>query len=122
MTLEVASDDPFLRAVLALAVVTVAQAVAMSAWLAWREKGELTRVIATRRTAVWMGITGMAGSICWFTAFTLQNAAYVFAVGQVEVIFSMAASVLVFGERIAGRELAGIALLTASILGLVFLG
>jgi drug/metabolite transporter (DMT)-like permease len=121
-TLEVASDDPFLRAVLALAAVTVSQAVAMSAWLAWREKGELTRVIAARRTAVWMGITGMAGSLCWFTAFTLQNAAYVFAVGQIEVIFSILASVLIFHETMARKELTGIALLTASILGLVLLG
>jgi drug/metabolite transporter (DMT)-like permease len=121
-TLEVASDDPFLRAILALAAVTLSQAVAMSAWLAWREKGELSRVIAARRTAVWMGITGMAGSLCWFTAFTLENAAYVFAVGQVEVIFSIAASVLFFGETISRREFAGIGFLTLSILALVLLG
>lgn len=121
-TLEVASADPFLRAVLALAAVTVSQTVAMSAWLMWRETGELTRVIAARKTAVWMGITGMAGSLCWFTAFTLQNAAYVFAVGQIEVIFSIAASVLFFGEKMARKELVGIGFLTASILGLVLLG
>ena len=90
----------------------------MAAWLAWRETGEITRVIAARRTAVWMGITGMGGSLCWFTAFTLQNAAYVFAVGQIEVIFSLAASVLFFREKIVGREMLGIGLLSASILGL----
>lgn len=121
-TLEVASDDAFLRAVLALAAVTVSQAVGMSAWLMWREPGEVTRVIAARKTAVWMGISGMAGSICWFTAFTLQNAAYVFAVGQIEVIFSIAASVLFFSEKMARKELAGIGLLTLSILGLVLAG
>ena len=121
-TLTVASDDAFLRAVLTLAAVTVSQALAMSGWLIWRERGELGRVIAARKTAVWMGITGMAGSICWFTAFTLENAAYVFAVGQIEVIFSIAASVLFFGETMARRELAGIGLLSVSILGLVLLG
>lgn len=121
-TLEVASDDAFLRAVLALAAVTVSQAVGMSAWLMWREPGEVSRVVAARRTAVWMGISGMAGSLCWFTAFTLQNAAYVFAVGQIEVIFSIAASVLFFSETMARRELAGIGLLTLSILGLVLIG
>ena len=120
-TLEIASDDPFLRAVVTLAVVTSAQATGMAAWLSWREGGEITRVIAARRTAVWMGITGMAGSLCWFTAFTLQNAAYVFAVGQIEVIFSLMASVLFFREKVAGRELLGIALLSVSILALVLL-
>ncbi|WP_137701567.1 DMT family transporter [Marimonas lutisalis] len=121
-TLEVASDDPFLRAVIALAAVTLSQTIGLSAWLAWREKGELRRVIAARRTAVWMGLTGMAGSLCWFTAFTLQNAAYVFAVGQIEVIFSIFASVLFFGETITRREYAGIGFLTASILVLVLFG
>ena len=118
-TLEIASDDAFLRALVTLAVVTTSQALALILWLAWRERGELGRVIAARRTAVWMGITGMGGSLCWFTAFTLQNAAYVFVVGQIEVIFSLLASVLFFREKITGREFLGIALLSISIVGLV---
>ena len=118
-TLEIASDDPFLRACVTLAIVTASQALGMAAWLAWRERGEITRVIAARRTAVWMGITGMGGSLCWFTAFTLQNAAYVFAVGQIEVIFSLMASTLFFREKVSARELMGIALLSISIIGLV---
>lgn len=120
-TLEIASADPLLRAAVSLAVVTSAQTIGMALWLAWREPGQVTAVWTARKTAVWMGITGMGGSLCWFTAFTLQNAAYVFAVGQVEVIFSLAASVLFFRERISARESAGIALLTASILSLVLL-
>lgn len=118
-TLEIASADPFLRAGLSLAVVTVMQAIALTLWLIWREPGQVGRVIAARRTAVWMGLTGMAGSLCWFTAFTLQNAAYVFAVGQVEVIFSLFASVLFFGERITRREGVGIALITLSVIAVV---
>ena len=120
-TLEIASDDPFLRACVTLAIVTASQALGMAAWLVWRERGEITRVIAARRTAVWMGITGMGGSLCWFTAFTLQNAAYVFAVGQIEVIFSLIASTLFFHEKVSVRELVGIALLSVSIIGLVLL-
>ncbi|MEO3415411.1 DMT family transporter [Roseovarius sp. CAU 1744] len=120
-TLEIASDDAFLRACVTLAVVTTSQAIGMVAWLHWREPGEISRVIAARRTAVWMGITGMAGSLCWFTAFTLQNAAYVFAVGQIEVIFSLMASVLFFREKVAAREVLGIGLLSLSILALVLL-
>ena len=120
-TLEIASDDAFLRAVVSLAVVTTGQALGMAAWLAWRERGEVARVIAARRTAVWMGLTGMGGSLCWFTAFTLQNAAYVFAVGQIEVIFSLVASVLFFREKVTGREMLGIGLLSLSILALVLL-
>ena len=120
-TLEISSADPLLRAGVALAVVTTSQAFGMAVWLAWRERGQIACVWQARRTAVWMGITGMAGSLCWFTAFTLQNAAYVFAVGQIEVIFSMMASVLFFKERISGREFVGIGMLSASIVLLVLL-
>jgi len=118
-TLEIASADPLVRAALALCVVTLLQAVGLSLWLMWREPGQLGQVIAARRTAVWMGITGMAGSLCWFTAFTLESAALVFAVGQVEVIFSLLAAVLFFGERITAREGMGIGLITLSVLGVV---
>lgn len=120
-TLEIASADPVLRAALSLAVVTVMQAVGLSLWLRWREPGQVGRVIAARRVAVWMGLTGMAGSLCWFIAFTLQNAALVFAVGQVEVIFSLLAARLFFSERLSAREGWGIALVTASVIAVVAL-
>ncbi len=119
-TLEIASADPLLRAGVTLAAVTTVQALGMAAWLAWREAGQIAAVFAARRTAVWMGLTGMAGSLCWFTAFTLQNAAYVFAVGQIEVIFSLLASVLFFGEKTSAREGAGIALITLSVIAVGF--
>ena len=104
-----------------LCVVTLSQTVGMAAWLTWLEKGEIGRVLGAWRTAIWMGLTGMLGSIFWFTAFTLQNAAYVFAVGQIEVIFSLAASYLFFKEKMAARELVGIFFLSGSILGLILL-
>jgi drug/metabolite transporter (DMT)-like permease len=69
-----------------------------------------------------VGLFSMAGSFCWFAAFSLQSAAYVFAVGQVELIFSLAVSVLVFRERVSGREMGGIALLAVSILAIALLG
>lgn len=121
-TLEVASDDAFLRAMLAVAAVTAFQSIVLTVWLGWREPGELTRIWAARGRAVWMGAASLMGSIGWFTAFTLQNAAYVFAVGQVEVIFSLLAATLFFRETVTPRELLGIALVTASILLLVLLG
>ncbi len=120
-TLEIDSADPLLRAGVALAVVSTVQALGLGLWLGWREAGQLRAVWQARRMAVWMGVTSMGGSLCWFTAFTLQSAALVFAVGQVEVIFSVLASVLVFRERITGREVWGMGLLTVSILVLVLI-
>lgn len=118
-TLEVGSDDPLMRALISLMVVTASQSVGLGSYLIWREPGEVGRVLASWRSSIWMGLASLGGSLGWFVAFTLQNAAYVFAVGQVEVIFSILISVLVFKEQISRREGAGIALITASVLTLV---
>ena len=118
-TLSLGLDDPLARAGLTLAAVTAMQTVAMLIWLSWRSPGQVSAVWAARRVAIWVGLMSMAGSLCWFTAYTLQNAAYVNAVGQVELVFSALASVLVFREKISMREWAGMAVLLVSIIMLV---
>lgn len=112
-------SDPVARAGLTLAAVTAMQTAAMVIWLRWRDPGQVAAVWDARRVAVWVGLMSMAGSFCWFLAFTLQNAAFVKAVGQVELIFSALVSVLVFREAVSGREWVGMAVLVASILMLV---
>ena len=118
-TLQIANDDALFRAVFALAAVTSVQTLLMLPYLLWREPGEIGRVVAARRPAFWVGVTGMLGSLGWFVAFALQNAAYVRSVGQIELVFTVLVSTLVFGERPSRRELAGIGLLAASIIGIV---
>lgn len=120
-SLEIDVADPFLRAGITLAVVTSLQTVGMLIWLWLRDRPQITAVWSARRIAVWIGLMSMAGSFCWFCAFTLQTAAYVKAVGQVELVLSLLASVLFFGERSSTRELFGMAVLTASIIGLILL-
>ncbi len=118
-TLQVSSDDAVLRALVTLAAVVTMQTVIMAIWLRWREPQEMRAVWDARRVAVWIGLTSMGGSLCWFIAFALQNAAYVKALGQVELILSVAASTLFFRERITKREWAGMTILMVSIVMLV---
>jgi drug/metabolite transporter (DMT)-like permease len=118
-SLTLIEDDPILRATVTLAAVVLMQTLIMMVWLRLREPGQMRRVWDARRVAVWIGLTSMGGSLCWFIAFTLQNAAYVKALGQVELILSVAASTLFFHEKITSREWAGMAVLAASILMLV---
>ena len=63
-----------------------------------------------------VGIAGMLGSVGWFTAMTIQNAAYVRALGQIELVFTFIAAQVVFRERSTRLELGGIALIVAGIL------
>ncbi|NNE53551.1 MAG: DMT family transporter [Sulfitobacter sp.] len=118
-SLAIAADDPVLRAIVTLAAVVTMQTAIMLIWLRLREPGQISAVWGAWRVALWIGLTSMGGSLCWFIAFTLQNAAYVKALGQVELILSVAASTLFFRERISGREWAGMAVLLVSILMLV---
>jgi uncharacterized membrane protein len=58
----------------------------------------------------------MLGSVGWFTAMTLQNAAYVRALGQIELVFTFLAAHLIFRESSTRLEVTGILLLVAGIL------
>ncbi|MBR9864491.1 MAG: DMT family transporter [Rhodobacteraceae bacterium] len=118
-SLSLGDSHFLLRSVYTLMCVTIFQSVIMSAWLYLREKGEIAKVLHHWRVTALVGLSGMIGSLGWFTAFTLQNAAYVKAVGQVELIFSFLASTLFFKETTTLRELAGIGFVVLSILVLV---
>ena len=115
-SLSLGGGDFLIRATFTLACVLVFQTVIMAAWLAWKDAPQILRVLKSWRVSAWVGIAGGLASLGWFSAMTLQNAAYVKAVGQVELLFSFAVSVLVFKERSSGREVGGIALVSLGIL------
>ncbi len=118
-SLLVMTDDPIVRAAVTLLWVVSIQCVVMSIWLFVREPGEITAVWRARATAVWVGVTSMLGSLCWFVGFTLQNAAYVSGLGQIELVLSILVSTVFFKEKIFGREYLGIFFLTISVLALI---
>ena len=99
-----------LRAGFTLVFALTVQSALMTIGLRLFEPGELTRVRAIWRAGFVAGLAGAGASAGWFAAFTLVNASYVKAVGSVELVFAVASSWLVFRERPAALELAGIAL------------
>ncbi len=118
-SLALGDTDFFLRAVFTLMCVTGFQTLAMALYLRLRQPGEIGRVARHWRVTGLVGLTGMLGSLGWFTAFTLQNAAYVKALGQVELLFTFFASYFIFKERSSPRELVGIGLVLVSIVLLI---
>lgn len=118
-SLSLLEGDFLIRASVTLAFVTVFQSLVMGAWLLWRDRAEVVKVFKAWRVTALVGLTGVLGSFGWFMAFTLQNAAYVKALGQIELVFTFLASWLVFREKSTRREVAGILLVVASILVLV---
>ena len=118
-TLSVVSDLVYLRAGFTLLIVILSQSFVMTIWLALVEPGQIKLVWLERKKGFWVGVTSLGGSFFWFTAFTLQNAAYVKAVGQIELIFSLLITTLFFKQQILNREILGMLLIGISALGLI---
>ena len=114
-SLSLGGEGFLMQAAFTLACVVVFQTAVMAVWIRLREPGELTRVIGRWRVGSLVGVSGMLGSAAWFTAMTLENAAYVRAVGQVELVFTFIASYFFFRERSTALELVGIVLIVVGI-------
>ena len=120
--LALGEGEVVMRAAFTLAVSLVLQTVIMGAYLLWREPGQMRAVLVHWRPALAVGVAGFLASVGWFTAFTLENAAYVRAIGQIELVFTFIASIVFFKERTSRLELLGIALILAAILILILGG
>jgi drug/metabolite transporter (DMT)-like permease len=107
-------------AAVTLAVSTFLQTALMTAWLRWREPGQIGTVVRMWRRSLFPGLTGAVASACWFTAMTIQIAAYVRMLGLLEVLFSFGVSILGLRQRPSRREVAGTSLLLLAIVALLW--
>ena len=111
-----------MQAAVTLVSALALQTLAMSAWIAWKERAEFARIARAWKPSLFTGFAGASASFGWFMAMTLQQAAVVKALGQVEMLFTFAASVFFFREKINRIETAGCALIVAGILMLLVAG
>ena len=115
-SLSLNHESYLLSASFTLLVVLIIQILIMGTMIAIREPGQLKKVFAHWRPAALVGLSGGLASIGWFSAFTLQNATYVRALGQIELVFTFVATLVFFREKVSRTEVAGIALITAAII------
>lgn len=109
-----------LRAATTLAVITTLQTLMMGLYLLARNREALSG--ALRRAAApaaSVGVMSVIGSFCWFYAMTVEPIAHVRALGQVEIVFTIAMTVFVFREKPTPIEYAGVALVVASVVVLL---
>ena len=88
--LALGEADFVLRAAVTLSVALGIQSAVMAVGLRLLAPGELGRIGRAWRPGLLAGASGAAASACWFTAFTLIGAAYVKAVGSVELLLAVA--------------------------------
>ncbi|MDO8420541.1 MAG: EamA family transporter [Parvibaculum sp.] len=120
-SLSLDADGVFISAAYTLVTVLVIQTVLMGAWLAWREPDQIVKTAKAWKVSLLVGIAGALASVGWFTAMTIENAAYVRALGQIELVFTFASSHFLFKEKTEQLELTGIALVIGGLLLLLFL-
>ena len=108
-----------MRSAFTLAVATAIQTLILFVWLRVFQPGQIRRTVGQWRSCALVGFAGWAASIFWFMAFTLTHAAYVRALGQIELIFTFLASVFFFREKVSRAEIAGVILLSGAIILLI---
>jgi drug/metabolite transporter (DMT)-like permease len=103
-----------------LAVGLVVQAALLTAWLAVVDAKVLGAIVRLWRPSLLAGFMGAAASEFWFLAFALATAASVRTLGLIDVLFAQLVSHVVFKQKTTAREAAGIALLVAGAVLLVY--
>jgi drug/metabolite transporter (DMT)-like permease len=121
-SLSLGGPNFMMQASVTLACVILFQTILMMFWMLWKDRSELGRIARAWKPALIVGLVGASASFGWFMAMTLQQAAVVKALAQVEMIFTFASSVFFFRERINGLEIAGCALIVGGILLLLLVG
>ncbi len=115
--------EPFyVNAAYTLTVSLIIQTILMGGYILIREPASFVNVLRQWRWAGLAGVAGALASLCWFTAFTLQKATYVRALGQSELIFTFIVTLVFFREKISRSDVAGVVLIAGGIIILLLLG
>lgn len=107
---------PTLSAATVLVYMVALQACLCLGLILWQDPNQLKLIRTNMGPSVFIGFSSVAGSVGWFTAMSLQEAALVKTLGQLEFVVTLLITYLYFGEKISGREYLGIALVSISIL------
>ena len=95
------------------------QTIVMGSYIFFFSKENLFKLLFIWKKGLPVGFFGCSATFFWFYAFSLTDATYVRAVGQLEIVFSLAISYLFYKEKIKVIEFLGIMLISISILALL---
>lgn len=110
------ADDAFMQGAMTLLVAIAIQSVLLLCWMWLRNRRELLELGRLWKTGILVGFVGAAASWGWFSALTLQGAALVKALAQVEMVFTFLTGWLIFRERLTMPEVCGCLAIVAGIL------
>ena len=112
LTLENFSSN-FDKALTTVFFALVIQTIIITAYLIIFEKSEFKKFFDNKFEICLTGLAGFLATLSWFFAFTLIQASFVRAVGQIEIFFSYISSKYLFKEKITFIEILGILIFIA---------
>jgi drug/metabolite transporter (DMT)-like permease len=118
--LSLDNPDFVLTATLTLVVGLGLQAVLLSLYLALRDPDVLRAIFKAWRPSLFAGFLGALASQFWYLGFAIATAASVRTLALVEVLMAQAVSRFIFKQPTSPREAAGIALIVAGVLLLLW--
>lgn len=119
-SLSLGLNDAVPAAAMTLLMMVILQTALCLALVAHQERAQLSQLLLKWRLGLFIGVTGVLGSIGWFTAFTLERAAYVKTLGQIEFVFSLVISYFFFRERAKHHEWWGMGLVCVGALLMIW--
>lgn len=109
------TDRPIVRALMTLATMNTLQTVANAIWLRVRAPSEFDAIRERLRHCAVVGLLSVGGSAGWAIGMTLQNAAVVRTVGQIDLVLAFAVGRYVFHEHRRRSELTASAVIVAGV-------
>ena len=93
---------------LTLLVALFIQTTLLGIYLIITDKNQILLSFDNLKDCTIVGFFGALASMCWFYAMSIQNVAYVRALGQIELVFTILMTLIYFKEKISFREIIGI--------------
>ena len=93
---------------LTLLVALFIQTTLLGIYLLITDKNQILLSFDNFKDCTIVGFFGALASMCWFYAMSIQNVAYVRALGQIELVFTILMTLIYFKEKISFREIIGI--------------
>jgi drug/metabolite transporter (DMT)-like permease len=109
------NTDLVVSASITLVFMITVQSFISIAYVYFEDKKQLKLMLTHWRLCLFVGVTSVLGSIGWFTGASLQTAAYVKALGQVEFFITLALTYRLFKEKITTIEYIGMLLIILSV-------
>ena len=91
-----------------LLIVIFIQTVMMTFYIFYTDIKQFYLILLNWKHGAIVGLFGALASLCWFYAMSVQNVAYVRALGQIELVFTLLVSIFYFKEKISSNEIIGI--------------